>query len=145
MVLQEDSHQSHRAEWQRNRGEGIDIHTLKVCLLSQSYAEKRGVRWVKVTSRTKRCLVRGLKQTITPDITYPGCQGHLNNKDKTHHNQRNRNVFYGSYSTWSGAIELDYHASPVFSLKVKILNRIHINLIYLKKKIEILGSLIILI
>lgn len=32
------------------------------------------------------------KQTITPDITYPGCQGNLNDKDKTHHNQRNRTV-----------------------------------------------------
>lgn len=68
----------------------------------------------------KKCLVRALKQTITPDITYPGCQGNLNNKDKTHHNQKEQNIFHGSYSTWSGAIELDYHASPVFSLKVKV-------------------------
>lgn len=76
---------------------------------------KQGVRQVKVTSRIKKGLTGGY--TITPDETYPGCLGHLDDKDKTHHNQKEQNVFYGNYSTWSGAIELDYHASPVFSLR----------------------------
>lgn len=53
-----------------------------------------GVKIGKGHFRVKKSLVEGvgvLKHTITADITYPGCQGNLNNnRDKTHHNQRKR-------------------------------------------------------
>lgn len=91
IVLEEDT-QSHNLMAEEQRGRQRCRHIEGVCCILVLCWES-GCKVGKGHFKDKEMSSRELEQTTTPDITYPGCQGHLNNKDKTHHNQRNITFF----------------------------------------------------
>lgn len=89
---QKDSQQSHKEETpEEKRGDTVNDNrgawSISVLCWETGWKIGRG-HFKGKTGRPSKD--GGLKQTTTPDITYPGCRGNLNNRDRTHHNQRNR-------------------------------------------------------